>query len=245
MGTSGNKIDSSLVAANIKNGETVFGVVGSYIGWTILPVANTIAKFEPFVWFRASSSDSMRWVPVLIWFMETASNVYGVLASARTRSITSDAYMLIKIIKINKSTWATTEYTSNSIRMAGIGAFLGSAYIRYDASVIYIGANDWVWKYTSFNTATDTFQVLASEPQKPYGWFVTTASLTATWNISTAELLNYPTTSTGANPGTTAAASTLTTWWYTYGITAKVRWCFFNDIASDWMVMVDWYLTRI
>ena len=32
MGTSGNKIDSSLVAANIKNGETVFGVVGSYIG---------------------------------------------------------------------------------------------------------------------------------------------------------------------------------------------------------------------
>jgi len=245
MGTSGNKIDSNLTAANIKSGVQIFWLTGSYIWWAILPVANTIAKFEPFVWFRASASDSMRGANIMLWFMETASNVYGVLAGAWTISVSSGSYMIIKIIKINKSTWVTTEYTSNSIRMSGIGAFTGSTYVRHSATVIYIGSNSWGWKYTSFDTATDTFQVLVSEPQQPYWRFVPTTSLTASGNIPTSELLNYPSSSTWLNPGTTAAPSTLTTGWYTYGITAKVRGCFFSDIASDWMVVVDWYLTRI
>jgi len=32
MSTSGNRIDADLVAGNIKSGETIFWVVGSYVG---------------------------------------------------------------------------------------------------------------------------------------------------------------------------------------------------------------------
>ncbi len=248
MGTSGNKIDSNLTAANIKSGVQIFWLNGTFWWNTNWLPTNAISLLCA---LQAFNGRDWWWLFTMrIWFIETASFVYAALALFAINNIDDDHLYRLAVQKFDKTTgaWVATYLSNPIIRAEAASVAVWDTYLRVDSTKFYAVLATTAYKYISFDTATDTFSATSTTGGlEEFGIFdILTNSSTGNTNPSLATIQLYTSALTSAsNLGTGNAPTTLTVWANTWGINYNYIATYFNGTDTTWAISVNAFVTRI
>lgn len=168
MGASGNKIDTNLVASNIKSGVNIFWISWSYI-WSSFTNASIRPLFLSVYWTR---SDSRPFGAIWWRSIEIGDYIYCFVIGSYWPGGSSTRWATCQVSKVHKVTgaitiiWATEDNTSSSWSAPTIS----SSYV--DWTIIRVNC---VWAgscYFSVNTSNDSLSVTT--------WTNTSGTLTNT-----------------------------------------------------------------
>lgn len=251
MSTSGNRIDADLVAGNIKSGETIFWVVGSYVGlsspsWGTIP--NIWTTFWWIVSFLIENSfaNALTNVWCLCWVCETVTDIYFVVFYYWYEDFNMGALTgwAISILKYGKWTNIVTEY-NNDLCWLCVASWAASAfdnaYIVFDWTNICASA---IWDVNStdneirFNTSTNTYVSWWGAASWLPNMFYRNTTPNATFTI------NYYSTSNSYTWAVWTKAATLTSStsivgssvsysWVTYWCTVLPLWAKYGTFAIE------------
>lgn len=248
MGQVWNRADSNLVATNIKNGVTIFGILWTYEAlpwWLPSDTVSMLAAFQSFNWRDVISPI----LTVRIWFIETASHVYAAIAHFSINNPDDRFLYRMRVQKFDKTTGELLNtYISNPILRSDTSWVAAwDCYLRVDATVFYAVLDSDTFRYISFDTATDTFSATSTTwwLQERGVFDILSTSNTADATLSVATIQLYTTAlSSWANLWSWNAPDTLTVWSNTWGITYYSVVTYFNWTDSMASCSVLAFVTR-